>query len=165
MVDHVRHRLAEPLDLFVGDGSLDRLGPPFAGDDRRPHPDTERAGILRVRGQWRQPGRDVVTIPVDHRSLREICQIPLELGKLAIEDQAGALDLVVFVEPTDRLALPFTLDLGPGRSLQETYPRASRVECDVLGCSDVVPSLRRSWLITAAGLGLEPGIGVHTGDS
>ena len=28
-----------------------------------------------------------------------------------------------------------------------------------------MPRLRTSWLITAAALGLEPGIGVHTGDS
>ena len=44
VLDLVGHGLAEPGDALVGDGALDRVGAPAAGDHRRADADPERAG-------------------------------------------------------------------------------------------------------------------------
>lgn len=135
------------MHRLIGQAGLDHFGAPAGRHNRRAHPDPECAGALQVRDHRVEPGSQIVASriqcrPVQHRALREVSKVALDLGKLAIKHQARAEDLRS-VEPADRLGPPFALDLTPGRSLQEAHRtnwarrvRQGMQERQVLLCGD-----------------------------
>src|SRR5690606_13503217 len=118
-----RRDLAESAYGLVGDAGLDGGSVPAADDHRGAHADAEGALLLQVRRHRREPGAEVVALPVDDRSLGEVGEVALELRELAVEhergaDQRGAAlgrDLV----EAQRLRPPLALDPGPGGGLEE----------------------------------------------
>ena len=69
---------------------------------------------------------------VDQRALGQIGQVALHLGQLPVQHQAGADQLVVGVEPAERLVSPLGLHRTPGRRLQEAGRGQGADEAEVL---------------------------------
>ncbi len=119
----------------VGDRLLDGRGVPAAGDDGRAHADAERALLLEVGGERRQPTTEIWIRPVDVRTLGQVGEVALDPRELAIEHERRA-DQGRTVEPADGLAPPLVLDRRPGRGLQEAHRRPTAYEVEVLRCAD-----------------------------
>jgi hypothetical protein len=64
-----------------------------------------------------QPLLQVRREPVDHRPLRQVRQIALQLRQLPVEHQAHADQLPAPVEPAHRLRAPLRLHVAPRRHL------------------------------------------------
>ena len=108
----------QPLDVLVGDARLDRGRVPAADDHRRAHLHGERALLLEVLEHRLQPLVEVGRVPVDHRALGQVGQVPLDLGDLPVENQPDTDQLPGgVVEPAEVLRPPLVLHVGPCRDL------------------------------------------------
>lgn len=56
-------------------------------------------------------------MPVDDGALGEVGEVALDPGEGAQEDESGALEVSVFVEPAEALGLPVGFHVAPGRDL------------------------------------------------
>jgi hypothetical protein len=136
VVDVIGHRLAKPAHPLIGDRGLDRLGTPAANRHRSADADPERPGRAGMVDQRSEQVSDISGEPVERRALRQVGQILLDLGQLPVEHQPGADDLVVGVDPADRLAAPLPLHLAPRRRLQEADAGPALDVRQVLGRTD-----------------------------
>ena len=81
--------------------------------DRRAHLHGEGTLLLQVREHRLQPVVQVRRVPVDDRALGQVGEVALDLGQLAVEDQAGADQFAGLVEPAEALRAPLRLDVRP----------------------------------------------------
>ena len=125
--------VTEDPGLARGQGGLDGPRTPAAGDDRRAHPDAERALAAEMLGERCQPATEVGVGPVDHRPFGQIRERTPHLGQPAVEHQPGAEHLVAVgvVDPADGLGAPLPLHLPPGRGLQEAGRLLGGEECQM----------------------------------